>query len=1080
MASNKIILKFDSLFNTFADAIVIPRSTVGTISSRIKKDIVNILQIDIPETLEYRPLGVVDITQYTNLNRQNNLKPVFNLLLATCVDNNTSTYESIAIIAREIAEFTKRNPEVRDVAVPLLGTGAGGLDHMRVYQSLATNFTKYASEAAVLEIFVADERIYNLLKRNEDTVSSNDITTSGVFLTEEQKLTMEVILERALKEHDFFLAGALWDSNDLSDDFFKNGVWKNGNHEKFKDLVKNISPGAVILLKSTFAKGDTSFLRIKGIGIVTLNSGDGIELSVNWRIHNIQHDIANMGSYRSTIAKINAQVSGQIIRAIPDWHTIIFALFSPDDPVFTPEIISQSPMLAGLLSDSDEGDDYLDIKNDVDAFAKIMAAESFRPPLAVALFGKWGTGKSFFMKKLKDRISYYAQQDNKVFCNGIAHIHFNAWSYLDANLWASIVSKIFEGLNQYIGEHKKADCEVEVIRIKLMEQLSLNFMEMDRVKKEQTDLNTNIILLTSKKDKLSADLKEKKKTLAKDLFSKALEEVDKELKVKERITDAFAKNSSVTKASKELREIVPEEYLRDPAAVLKRVQSGVTYVKVFFSREKWWSNLLWLTAIVLFVYYAPKSLHWLIIKIKGTDFSLPPVDALIKLLGASIPILHLVKKTYGQVQPLVASLWKIKVEYETAMKDAEANLQKQELEIGAAITSAEQQLVEIEIRLKETEQKQAVLTYKKEHALSTEALYQFIGKRTISEDYQQHLGIVSLIRRDFEALSDLFYNHNEENQHTEFLSNFSRPLQRIILYVDDLDRCREDRVVEVLEAVNLLMAFPLFVVVVGVDPRWVRNALIRRYGTQFAAETSEQIDSSDYLEKIFQVPFHLKAADDQSIRTMIRTLSQAQDVFEFDNDAEIFTDDNPSITGHAADVDNNSITDNFVESPLATNIINKEEQLKLSKWEIDLMEDMSVVLGNNPRAIKRFVNIYQIVRAHAGLTYMAEHEKREFLAIQFLVALYNGCYRKIAPFFVNYMHGYQYESKQLVMFLQEHNKTPEDIVVLKKELFVALSDKLNYHNLLKIDMANFKAHNNFIQRFSFDEILVPSIVDSNA
>ncbi len=44
-------------------------------------------------------------------------------------------------------------------------------------------------------------------------------------------------------------------------------------------------------------------------------------------------------------------------------------------------------------------------------------------------------------------------------------------------------------------------------------------------------------------------------------------------------------------------------------------------------------------------------------------------------------------------------------------------------------------------------------------------------------------------------------------------------LNRIVLYIDDLDRCPPKRVVEVLQAVHLLLAFELFVVVVGVDAR---------------------------------------------------------------------------------------------------------------------------------------------------------------------------------------------------------------------------------------------------------------------
>jgi hypothetical protein len=51
----------------------------------------------------------------------------------------------------------------------------------------------------------------------------------------------------------------------------------------------------------------------------------------------------------------------------------------------------------------------------------------------------------------------------------------------------------------------------------------------------------------------------------------------------------------------------------------------------------------------------------------------------------------------------------------------------------------------------------------------------------------------------------------------------SRALNRIVLFIDDLDRCDPDRVVKVLEAVYLLLAVKLFVVVVGVDARGSLN-----------------------------------------------------------------------------------------------------------------------------------------------------------------------------------------------------------------------------------------------------------------
>jgi len=83
------------------------------------------------------------------------------------------------------------------------------------------------------------------------------------------------------------------------------------------------------------------------------------------------------------------------------------------------------------------------------------------------------------------------------------------------------------------------------------------------------------------------------------------------------------------------------------------------------------------------------------------------------------------------------------------------------------------------------------------------------------EDYQQHLGIVSQLRRDLETFTAMI--RKERNR--------VGGLERVVLYVDDLDRCPPDVVVKVLEAVHLLVAQSVFVVVVAVDPRWLHQAI---------------------------------------------------------------------------------------------------------------------------------------------------------------------------------------------------------------------------------------------------------------
>ena len=90
-------------------------------------------------------------------------------------------------------------------------------------------------------------------------------------------------------------------------------------------------------------------------------------------------------------------------------------------------------------------------------------------------------------------------------------------------------------------------------------------------------------------------------------------------------------------------------------------------------------------------------------------------------------------------------------------------------------------------------------------------------------------------------------------------------IERIVLYIDDLDRCPEDKVVEVLQAVHLMLGLPLFVVVVAVDVRWVGESIRKHYGrlvgwderTGIRPATTSSASADDYLEKIFQIPYRI-------------------------------------------------------------------------------------------------------------------------------------------------------------------------------------------------------------------------------
>ena len=107
-----------------------------------------------------------------------------------------------------------------------------------------------------------------------------------------------------------------------------------------------------------------------------------------------------------------------------------------------------------------------------------------------------------------------------------------------------------------------------------------------------------------------------------------------------------------------------------------------------------------------------------------------------------------------------------------------------------------------------------------------------VAERAKAGSYRGQLGVMTQIREDFERMAGLLTRAAEPGlgpDDRDAVGDELPRIDRIILYVDDLDRCPPRRVVEMLEAIHLLLAVPLFVTVVAVDPRWLLQAIAAQY-----------------------------------------------------------------------------------------------------------------------------------------------------------------------------------------------------------------------------------------------------------
>ncbi len=127
---------------------------------------------------------------------------------------------------------------------------------------------------------------------------------------------------------------------------------------------------------------------------------------------------------------------------------------------------------------------------------------------------------------------------------------------------------------------------------------------------------------------------------------------------------------------------------------------------------------------------------------------------------------------------------------------------------------------------------------------------------------------------------------------------------KIVVFVDDLDRCLPEKAVQLLEGLKVLLDIPGFVFVIGVAREVIERGIRVHYKELYANHSDDlpKIER-DYLDKIIQFPFTLPPVDPEAFRKHIM-----------------------------------------------------EDQMKNLKEAEPYLDTILETLGKNPRTVKRFVN----------------------------------------------------------------------------------------------------------------------------
>ena len=182
-------LRLGNLFDGPSDLVVLPCSTIGTVTGFVARSLAH---YSIPHPCDRMEHGEVEIMPFEggeNIAQfvafaASVLAPGSSLRSETAgSDKRDSTPDTIRSIGRTLGEFTTQQPSVRVIAAPLLGAGAGGLQSEKVVASLREGFLSSADSGASLIVHVLHQDVFNRLRRNRTKLKGNLTNPLRVFIS---------------------------------------------------------------------------------------------------------------------------------------------------------------------------------------------------------------------------------------------------------------------------------------------------------------------------------------------------------------------------------------------------------------------------------------------------------------------------------------------------------------------------------------------------------------------------------------------------------------------------------------------------------------------------------------------------------------------------------------------------------------------------------------------------------------------------------------------------------------------------------------------------------------------------------
>lgn len=203
----------------------------------------------------------------------------------------------------------------------------------------------------------------------------------------------------------------------------------------------------------------------------------------------------------------------------------------------------------------------------------------------------------------------------------------------------------------------------------------------------------------------------------------------------------------------------------------------------------------------------------------------------------------------------------------------------------------------------------------------------------------------------------------------------------IIVYIDDLDRCSGERMIECIEAIKLFLNVDHTAFVLGADERMVELAIKEHYPVQDKDKSVIYSPFSDYLEKLIQIPYRLpKLSFSEQATYIMFLLLKSKYINYFDGVLAKyykFKDKEPFRPYNYAQL----------KQDLNGQKIPDVEKL------LEIVPMMNRFLNGTPRQLKRFLNTFDLRLRMVKVAGM--REINEIILAKLMLLEYNFKYQKL-------------------------------------------------------------------------------------